>query len=96
MRAVREARAKAIEPLVPELHQRLLSAVELGNDSAPGHDSVAFREQLQNQVAQRIAPVQVAQLLPWKLIQRWLMLSIAAILGLIILCLSRSCDCLPD
>ncbi len=79
--------AKAIEPLVPELHQRLLSAVELGNDSAPGHDSVAFREQLQNQVAQRIAPVQVAQLLPWKLIQRWLILSIAAILGLIILCL---------
>jgi hypothetical protein len=80
--------ARAIEPLVPDLHQRLLSAVELADDSTnTKHDSIAFREQLQNQVAQRIAPVRVAQLLPWKLVQRWLILAMVALLGLIILCL---------
>lgn len=72
--------ARMMETTRPELREDLLSAVELAaptSDAAPA-DSPLFRSQLQQDVARRIEPLDVAELLPFRLIARWARLRAAA------------------
>ena len=71
--------AKRFEEVDPRLREQLLTAVEFADDSrSQPYDSVAFKDQLQSQVAQLIAPVDVRQLLPWRLVRRWFFTAVAA------------------
>ena len=74
----REEVAAAIEEADPGVRERLLSAVELAaDDPAAVHDSPAFRALLQGDVAQRMAAVRPAKLLPFRLVAGW---ALAAVL----------------
>ncbi len=82
-----EHEANCIEALDDRFREQLLSAVELGGLEQNGLlavDSNAFRTQLQNHVAVRIAQLDVRGLLPWELIRRPLMLAMVG-LGLVLL-----------
>ncbi len=57
--------ARQFERQDPRLDEKLLSAVELARQPHHG-DSPAFRQQVQLQVAQALAPVDVRLLLPWQ------------------------------
>ncbi len=72
--------ARHFEELEPRLRERLLSAVELSEDTPSNRlSSLAFRERAQHKVAQLIEQVRIHQLLPWSSIARGL---IAAIVGI--------------
>ncbi|MFO1066251.1 MAG: hypothetical protein U0892_20525 [Pirellulales bacterium] len=63
--------AAAFESREPQLHERLLPAVELSDDyQSQIAGSVGFRAALQKQVAQLVSAVKVSKLLPWSLIAR--------------------------
>ncbi|MCC6509583.1 MAG: hypothetical protein IT423_10775 [Pirellulaceae bacterium] len=63
--------AKHFEELDPRLHEQLLSAVELSQDSPANNlSSMSFRRRVQLQVAEAIEPVRVGSLLPWSTIAR--------------------------
>ncbi len=80
--------AKRFEEVDPRLREQLLTAVEFADDSRrQPHDSLAFKDQLQMQVAQLIAPVDVRQLLPWRMVRHWVVTAVAAMLVLILLAL---------
>ncbi|MCA9158071.1 MAG: hypothetical protein KDA72_07080, partial [Planctomycetales bacterium] len=81
------AEARRLEKLDPRLRERLLSAVELSEDSSQVVDSPAFRHQLQQQVAQLIRAVEVRQLLPWQSVQRPLGIGLGACAGVLLLCM---------
>lgn len=74
--------ARWFESARPELREEVLSAVELGTQSAPkaGLDSPAFRARLQAVVAERLAAIEPEQLLPWKLIRKWMLPATVAML----------------
>jgi hypothetical protein len=69
--------AERMEVIDPRLRERLVAAVNLGGEGQPVSrtnpvDSNAFREQLQQQVAQLLVPIKASELLPWMLIRRYL------------------------
>ena len=82
--------ARRFEDADPRLREQLLTAVEFADESAEASaaqpfDSSAFKDQLQTQVAKLIAPVDVKQLLPWRLVQRALYVALASILFVLLL-----------
>lgn len=82
-RHAREEIAAQMELTEPELRENLLSAVELATDDpAAIHDSPVFRGLLQGKVAQQMAKVQVPNLLPFRLIAKWVVAAVVVI-GLI-------------
>jgi len=76
--------ASQVELSEPELRENLLSAVELATDDPSVlHDSPVFRSLLQGKVAAQMGRIHVPNLLPVKLVARW----IAAAAVLLILAL---------
>ncbi len=76
-----EHEAICIEALDDRFREQLVSAVELGGleqHELSAVDSSAFRAQLQNRVASRIAQLDVRGLLPWELIRRPLVFAMVA------------------
>lgn len=74
------ATARRFEDLEPQLRERLLSAIDLSEDTPTNRlSSLAFRERAQHNVAQLIENVRVGRLLPWSSIARGL---IAATCGI--------------
>lgn len=67
--------AQRMESATPTLHERMLSAVELG-DANVANGSAEFRGELQTHVAEQASRLEVARMLPWGLIRKW---TIAAI-----------------
>ncbi|MCA9137061.1 MAG: hypothetical protein KDB00_09890, partial [Planctomycetales bacterium] len=64
--------ARHVESVAPNLRENLVSAVELA-DPGSANGSPYFRKLLQSRVARRVAKVDVGQLLPLRLIRRWLL-----------------------
>lgn len=64
--------AKNVESAAPELREDLLSAVELA-DPQSANGSSYFRSLLQNRVARRMSKLEIGRLLPFKLVQRWVL-----------------------
>jgi hypothetical protein len=65
--------ALRVETARPELHERLLAAVELGAQEPDERlDSTEFRRLVQQDVARRMETVDVRSLLPWKLAAGWM------------------------
>jgi hypothetical protein len=78
--------AKRFEAADPRLREQLLTAVEFADHSREGlQDSVAFKELLQTQVANLLAPVDVRQLLPWHMVQRWFLVAATSLALLLLL-----------
>ena len=77
-----EEAASLIEDKSPALRENLRSAVELAAD-APNdiHDSLGFRRSLQGSVAGQMSHVKVANLLPIRLIAKWLLVA-AGLVGI--------------
>lgn len=74
------ATARAFEDRDPRLHEQLLAAVELAEETpANQSSSSSFRALVQQQVARAIAPVRIAELLPWSMVAGVLLLAIAAL-----------------
>ncbi len=82
--------ALRLEKLDPRLREHLLAAVELSDTTPNVVDSPAFRERLQQQVAQLVSAVNVQQLLPWQTVSRHVNLAYAACAVLILLALIPS------
>lgn len=75
--------AAHVENAEPELRENLLSAVELAiDDPSSVHDSPVFRGLLQGKVATQMAKVRVPNLLPLRLLGRWLLSAAGLILVL--------------
>lgn len=78
--------ARVIEQEVPQLKNKLLSAVELSSESDdPRFGSRDLRNELQSNVALEVKGLELPKVLPWKRIQRILlaMLGIALFVGLL-------------
>ena len=74
------ATARRFEDLEPQLKERLLSAIDLSEDTPSNRmSSLAFRERAQQKVAQLIENVRIGKLLPWSSIARGL---VAATVGI--------------
>lgn len=72
--------ARAFEQLDPRLHEQLLSAVELDEDTPANRaSSPSFRAVVQQQVARALAPVRVQDLLPWTLVRRAALLAVISV-----------------
>ncbi len=66
--------ARRFEDLEPQLRERLLSAIDLSEDTPSNRlSSLAFRERAQHKVAQLISGVHVGRLLPWNSVARGLL-----------------------
>ncbi|MDG1895127.1 MAG: hypothetical protein P8J37_09475 [Fuerstiella sp.] len=64
--------ATQVEQAEPELRENLLSAVELASDDPSSlHDSPVFRSLLQGRVAGQMGQIRVPNLLPFRLVARW-------------------------
>ncbi len=78
--------ARRLEELDPRLREQLLSAVEFASVSSEAAvDSAAFKSEVQQRVANLIAPVDVRKLLPWQLVRRWLSIACVALTLLFLL-----------
>ena len=76
----REELAQFVELAKPELREQLLSAIELcADDPSRVHDSPVFRQLLQDRVGRQMETVEVATLLPLRLLARWMMASVAIV-----------------
>jgi hypothetical protein len=64
------AAARLMENADPTLHEKLLAAVELADDSKSHQDSPEFREHLQNQVAAQLSNFDPVKILPNTLLQQ--------------------------
>ncbi len=74
------ALARGMEELAPPLRQNLLAALELSQASSqPNSGSPRFLALLQEHVAAKIADVNVRQLLPARLVRRWLLVALALV-----------------
>ncbi len=72
--------ARMLEKIRPELREDLISAVELAENKNDWQwDSPIFRKLLQDDVAKRVGNLEVNQLLPRKLISRWLYLAVGVV-----------------
>lgn len=75
-----EAIAAQVEQGEPELHEKLLSAVELATDDPSSlHDSPTFRSLLQGEVARYMGRLQISNLLPFKLVAKWVVAALLLI-----------------
>ncbi|MCA9050847.1 MAG: hypothetical protein KDA89_19045, partial [Planctomycetaceae bacterium] len=84
--------AAAVEQAAPELRESLLSAVELAADDPEAiHDSPAFRQLLQGHVAEHMLNVRIGDLLPSRLLFRWLLLAVV-VGGIVVVLLSTGGD----
>ena len=82
----REELATHVEDAEPELRQNLLSAVELATDRPDTvHDSPVFRGLLQGKVATQMAKVEVPNLLPLRLLGKWLLAAFAIVVAVVAL-----------
>ncbi len=63
--------ARCIEDLQPELRDRLLAAVELGESPGAQTDSSVFRQCLQKEVAAQLRDLDMKSLLPESLVHSW-------------------------
>lgn len=73
----REEIATHVEVLEPGLRENLLSAVELATDNpAALHDSPVFRSLLQGEVAQQMAMIRIRNLLPLRLLAKWVVAAV--------------------
>lgn len=69
--------ATQMEMTEPELRENLLSAVELAtDDEAALNDSPVFRSLLQGKVAEQMTQVRVRNLLPIKLVAKWMLAAV--------------------
>ena len=74
------ASARLVEAAVPSLKHRLLAAVELAGDAEQAsRGSAAFREVLQQSVAEAMAGVRAEAVLPWQRIHRVVWGAMAAV-----------------
>ncbi|QEF98082.1 hypothetical protein Mal15_21290 [Stieleria maiorica] len=64
--------ARHVESVAPHLRENLVAAVELA-DPAGSNGSPYFRRLLQSRVARRIAKVDVGEVLPLRLVRRWVL-----------------------
>lgn len=72
--------ATQMEQTEPELRENLLSAVELATDDPNSiHDSPVFRSLLQGKVAEQMGQIRVPNLLPMKLVSKWMLAAIAVV-----------------
>ena len=79
-RPAREEIAAQVESVEPELREQLLSAVELATDDpAAVHDSPIFRGLLQGRVAAQMAKIRIGNLLPVRLMMKWILAAVAVI-----------------
>ncbi|MEC9094161.1 MAG: hypothetical protein VX438_15740, partial [Planctomycetota bacterium] len=68
-----EETAVLMETTEPELRENLLSAVELATDDPDSlHDSPVFRGLLQGAVATKMGRIQVSEILPLRLVAKWM------------------------
>ncbi|MCA9146228.1 MAG: hypothetical protein KDB05_25745, partial [Planctomycetales bacterium] len=73
----REEIATHVEAAEPGLRENLLSAVELATDNpAALHDSPVFRSLLQGEVAQQMAMIRIRNLLPLRLLAKWVVAAV--------------------
>lgn len=79
--------ARRLEQMEPRLREMLLPAVELSVPQPGVIDSMAFRQQLQSQVAYLLQTVDPRHLLPWTLLQRRATLAAGGLGLLLVLCL---------
>jgi hypothetical protein len=76
----REEIATHVEAAEPGLRENLLSAVELATDNpAAVHDSPVFRSLLQGKVALQMAKIRVSNLLPIRLLAKWLVAALVIV-----------------
>ncbi len=72
--------ATQMEQTEPQLRENLLSAVELATDDPDAiHDSPVFRSLLQGKVAEQMGQIRVPNLLPMKLVAKWMLAAVAVI-----------------
>lgn len=72
--------AALMESGEPSLREELLSAVELGDSKADAkYDSALFRSLVQQRVADRLRPIRVGRILPWRLVRGWTVAALAMI-----------------
>ncbi len=72
--------ATQMEQTEPQLRENLLSAVELATDDPTAiHDSPVFRSLLQGKVAEQMGQIRVPNLLPMKLVSKWLLAAVATV-----------------
>ena len=76
----KEAIASQVELSEPQLRENLLSAVELATDDPSSlHDSPVFRSLLQGKVAEQMGRIRVSNLLPVKLVARWILAAVVIV-----------------
>ncbi len=73
--------ARMVEKLKPDLREDLISAVELADADSAEWDSPIFRKLLQDDVQRRVEKIEIEELLPNRLISRWLIGSIGVIMA---------------
>ena len=86
-RPAREEIAAQVEEAEPELREQLLSAVELATDNPDAvHDSPVFRGLLQGRVAAQMAKIRIGNLLPFRLMMKWMLAAfvIVAVIALLL------------
>ena len=76
--------AEQLEAAEPEIGDALLSAVELA-DPGIANGSPDFQHRLQRSVGRRMQAIDIANLLPWRLIQRWLVVAGIVLLAMVLL-----------
>lgn len=84
----KEGTAKLIEAAEPALHERLLAAVELASprEGAGQHDSVEFREKLQDDVAAAVEGIDWTAKLPTRMLKPWFLAAGGAVVLVLLLC----------
>jgi hypothetical protein len=72
--------ARMVEKLKPDLREDLISAVELADAESAEWDSPVFRKLLQEDVTRRVEKIEINEILPNRLISRWLVCSVAVVM----------------
>jgi len=76
----KEEIASQVELSEPQLRENLLSAVELATDDPSSlHDSPVFRGLLQGKVAEQMGRIRVSNLLPVKLVAKWILAALIVV-----------------
>lgn len=73
--------ARMVEKIKPDLREDLISAVELADADSAEWDSPVFRKLLQDDVTRRVEKIEIDELLPNRLISRWLLGSVGVVMA---------------
>lgn len=73
--------ARMVEKLKPDLREDLVSAVELADVEQAEWDSPVFRKLLQQDVTRRMEKIEIEEILPSRLISRWLIGSVSVVMA---------------